>query len=85
LNYPLKGYDALVPRWPDGSLEPLHAVYSKKKTIPVIEELLKNGVRDVKSIFPQMKVCYLDAETLANGGDIFFNLNRPQDLENLKK
>ena len=85
LNYPLKGYDALVPRWPDGRLEPLHAVYSKNKTILIIEELLKSGVRDVKSIFLQMKVCYLDAETLANGGDIFFNLNRPQDLENLKK
>ncbi len=84
LDHPWEGCDALVPRWPDGRLEPLHAVYSKTKTIPIIEELLKSGVRDVKSIFNHLQVCYLDAESLDNSGDIFFNLNRLQDLEKLK-
>jgi molybdenum cofactor guanylyltransferase len=81
LDRPLEGCDALAPRWPDGRIEPLHAVYRKTKTIPTIEKLLKSGVRDVKSIFNHLRVCYLDAESVNNSGGIFFNLNRPQDLE----
>lgn len=85
LEQPLDGYQALVPRWSDGRTEPLHAVYYKAETILVIEKLLKIGVRDVKSLFNHLSVLYLDAESLDPGGDTFFNLNRPQDMEDLKK
>ncbi len=85
LNYDLEGYDALVPRWSDGRTEPLHSVYHKARTLPAIEKLIHRGVRDVKSIFNQLPVLYLDAESLDPGGNTFFNLNRPQDVEDLKK
>lgn len=84
LEHPLEGYAALVPRWPNGQTEPLHAVYHKSKTLPVIEKLLKKGVRNVNALFNHLPVLYLEAESLDPGGDTFFNLNRPQDLENLK-
>ena len=85
LEHPLEGYDALVPRWANGQSEPLHAVYSKRRTIPVIELLLKQGVRDVKSLFQHLEVLYLEAESLDPRGDTFFNLNLPQDVEDLEK
>jgi molybdopterin-guanine dinucleotide biosynthesis protein A len=83
LEHPLDGYQALVPRWSDGRTEPLHAIYHKAETIPVIEKLTLRGVRDVKSIFNHLKVLYLDAESLDPEGNTFFNLNRPQDVEDL--
>lgn len=85
LEYPLEGYDALVPCWANGQSEPLHAVYSKRRTVPVIELLLKQGVRDVKSLFQHLEVLYLEAESLDPRGDTFFNLNLPQDVEDLEK
>jgi len=85
LEHPLEGYDALVPRWANGQSEPLHAVYLKSRTLPVVELLLQKGLRDVKSLFKHLEVLYLDAESLDPQGDTFFNLNRPQDLEDLKK
>jgi molybdopterin-guanine dinucleotide biosynthesis protein A len=41
-------------------------------------------VRDVKSLFDHLQVLYLDADALDPQGIIFSNLNRPQDLEDMK-
>ncbi len=85
LEHPLEDYQALVPRWSDGRTEPLHAVYSKEDVLPVIEKIIQQGRRDVQSIFNQLKVLYLDAESLDPGGNTFLNLNRLQDVEVLEK
>jgi molybdopterin-guanine dinucleotide biosynthesis protein A len=84
LEHPLDDYDALVPCWGNGHPEPLHSVYLKNKTLPVIEKIIKEGVRDVKSLFDHLQVLYLDADALDPQGIIFSNLNRPQDLEDMK-
>jgi molybdopterin-guanine dinucleotide biosynthesis protein A len=72
-------FQALVPTWPDGSLEPLHAYY-RKECIPVIEKILSKGIRDVKSVLKDLKVDYVDVELLDPGKSSFTNLNSPQDL-----
>ncbi len=56
-------YDALVPEI-DNQLHPLCGLYSRD-CLPVIEEMLKQDRRDVRSIFPKLKVRYLAKEELA--------------------
>jgi len=55
-------YDALVPEI-DNQLHPLCALYSRD-CLPVIEEMLKQDRREVRSIFPKLKVRYLAKEEL---------------------
>ena len=55
-------YDVLVPEI-DGQLHPLCGLYSRD-CLAVIEEMLAQGRRDVRSIFPKLKVRYLAKEEL---------------------
>lgn len=71
---------AMVPQWPDGSLEPLHGYYHKE-CIPFIEDMLNQGFRDVRSLFNHIDVRYISVETLDPDKTSFQNLNRPQDLK----
>lgn len=71
---------ALVPQWPDGSLEPLHAYYHKK-CIPIIEQIISKDVRDVKSLFKYIDVIYVNVDILDPDKTSFRNLNSPQDLK----
>ncbi len=78
-------FNAVVPKWPDGSLEPLHAYYYKS-CIPLIQNRLEVGFTDVKSIFKIMNVNYVDVELLDSEKTSFKNLNYPEDVNpNLKK
>ncbi|MDP3066969.1 MAG: molybdenum cofactor guanylyltransferase [Methanobacteriaceae archaeon] len=79
LKFDLGDQGALVPRWPDGRVEPLHAIYCKDQALPVLETLLKSKVRDVKSLLKKLNVLYVDAEFM--DAEVFMNLNRPGDLE----
>ena len=46
----VKGFfNVLVPRWPNGWIEPLHAVYAKNIS-RVIEKVVRSGVLDFKSL-----------------------------------
>lgn len=55
-------YDALVPEI-DNQLHPLCGLYSRD-CLAVIEEMLAQNRRDVRSIFPKLKVRYLAKEEL---------------------
>lgn len=79
LELDLGDHGALVPRWPDGRVEPLHAIYCKDQVLPVLKMLLKSKVRDVKSLLKKLDVLYVDAEVM--DAEVFLNLNRPSDLE----
>lgn len=73
------GLQAMVPVWPDGLTEPLHSYYSKD-CIPVIEDRLRNGFRNVKSVLDKIDVVYIDVKTLDPDKKSFINLNRPEDI-----
>jgi molybdenum cofactor guanylyltransferase len=70
---------AIVPTWPDESVEPLHAYYFKE-CLPAIENILDMGLRDVKSLFKLINVNYIGVEVLDPEKKSFHNLNRPEDL-----
>lgn len=73
-------FDAVVPRWPTGDVEPLHAIYKKENT-EKIEELLKNNMRNVKALIERSKVKFVDAELLDETGKSFQNINRMKDIK----
>ena len=70
---------AMIPVWPDGSTEPLHSYYHKE-FIPVIQDRLKNGFRNVKSVLDKINVAYIDVGILDPDKKSFINLNRPEDV-----
>jgi molybdopterin-guanine dinucleotide biosynthesis protein A len=79
------GCDALVPSWERG-IEPLCAVYARS-CIPAIEKVLAPGGR-VIAFFPFVRVTYVPAEVLqALDPDhvSFFNVNTPQEYEELRR
>ena len=82
-NYYNQIYDAAVPEWPDGKLEPLHAIYHKRIT-GKIAEILKDGVRDVQSLLLELDVRYIPVYTLDPSEESYFNLNYPEDVEKMK-
>jgi molybdopterin-guanine dinucleotide biosynthesis protein A len=72
-------YDAFVPKWSDKRLEPLHSIY-KKDIHPLIQKLLKNNTRDVKTLLTRLNVKYIDTESLDTSGESFYNLNQQGDI-----
>ena len=72
-------FDAFVPKWPDGKLEPLHSIY-KKNSRSYIIKLLKEDKRDVKSLIKKLNVKYIDVASLDDTGRSFFNINRLDDI-----
>jgi molybdopterin-guanine dinucleotide biosynthesis protein A len=80
------GYDAVVPRTPDG-LQPLHAVYSKNCLGP-IQKLLKESGPRIFDFFGSVKVRIVSAEELSSVDprmESFVNVNTPEDLERVKR
>ncbi|MGI6481843.1 MAG: molybdenum cofactor guanylyltransferase [Methanobacterium sp.] len=77
---PQKKVMALVPKWSDGSVEPLHSYYLKE-CLPYIEDVLNQGLRDVKSLLKYIDVDYVSVEILDPEKNSFRNLNRPEDLK----
>lgn len=70
-----KGYDAVIPRLPNGKLEPLVAFYSKS-IIPVIEEQIKNEDFKLVNLIFKLNVHYVDVRD----EKMFKNVNAPTDL-----
>lgn len=78
-------YPACVPRQTDDRTQPLCAVYRAKDCLPALEKLLDETdsapVRDfLDIIFPR----YVSIDRLSADERLLHNVNRPEDLKNLK-
>ena len=86
------GRSAVIPRWPNGWIEPLQAAYDTKSAITATKKALNNAKIDVRSMIGYLRgIRYistvvlqkLDPELLT-----FFNINTFEDLkkaESLKR
>ena len=77
------GYDAVVPRLGEGTIEPLHSVYSKS-CLPVIRMRLENDQLEIIPSLEQLRVRYVEeAECRRFDPQLltFFNMNRQSDLD----
>jgi len=79
-----KGYDAAVPRWPDGRIEPLHAVYERKKMAGACEKAIEEGKRNILAPLSTLQTHYVSTEAIKKIDPelkTFVNVNVPHDLE----
>ncbi len=75
-----KEFDAVVPIWDDGHIEPLHSLY-KKDIVNIIKNLIKEEKLDVKSLITDLNVEYIDVGKLDKTTMSFQNINTIKDFE----
>ncbi len=77
-------HDAVVPRHPNGFLEPLHLVVMRAPTVSALRRLCTYGERKVAKLFAELSTHYLPVESLRDiDPDLqsFTNVNDPRGLE----
>jgi len=74
-------YDAVVPVWEDGYVEPLHSIY-KKTVSDIILKLIEEGKMDVKSLIKNINARYVDTKELDTTTKSFQNINTIKDFQN---
>jgi molybdopterin-guanine dinucleotide biosynthesis protein A len=78
-------YDAVVPKWENGMVEQLHAVYKREPMLAAIRDSIKKGDAKMLNVLLQLKnVNYIPMKTI-RGIDTelktFRNINTPEELE----
>jgi len=75
--------NAVIPRWPDGKIEPLQAAYNVKCATVAAEAALKEGKRDMQGMIAHMRgICYVSTLVLQQYDpklNTFLNINTVQD------
>ena len=76
-EFVIAGYDAAVPEWPNGYVEPLVTVVRTAAATRAISVLVKLGVRRVSKLYERMRTKYVPIYYLSRDPEInFINLNR---------
>lgn len=77
--------DAVIPRWPNGYIEPLQAVYKTKAACEAARRALNENFMSMHAMINLLrKVRYISTlvlEKINPGLTTFFNVNTPEDLE----
>lgn len=76
--------DAVIPRWPNGYIEPLQAVYKTGSALKAAEEAFRKGENRLMSMISLLdRVRYLSTEAIRKIDPslvTFFNVNTQMDL-----
>ncbi len=84
-----RGYDAVIPRWPNGYIEPLHAVYKVSSTIKAAENAIEQGKLFINDMIKQLNnVFFINTRTIRKfdqGLITFVNINSEEDFKKAKK
>lgn len=77
--------NAVIPRWPNGYMEPLQAVYRVKPALEAAEKALNEGKTDMRSMIEKLRgVRYISTLVLQQFDPslkFFININTPLDLK----
>lgn len=77
--------NAVIPRWPNGYIEPLQAVYRVKSALESAEKALNSGKLDMRSMVNGLRgvryISTLVLQQLDPNLKTFFNVNAPVDLK----
>jgi len=78
-----------IPRWPNGYIEPLQAVYHTKSALSAAKRAFMNGERTMRSMISLLRpIRYLSTIVLREiDSDLltFFNVNTLRDLERARR
>ena len=76
---------AVIPRWPNGYIEPLQAVYNTKLALTAAKKALEQGKLDLRSMIARLRGVQYIATAVLRQMDpnllSFFNINTPKDLK----
>jgi len=76
---------AVIPRWPNGYIEPLQAVYNTKLALTAAKKALEQGKLDLRSMIARLRgVRYISTVVLRQVDPkllSFFNINTLRDLK----
>jgi molybdopterin-guanine dinucleotide biosynthesis protein A len=79
------GKAAVVPRWTDGRIEPLHAVYQTEMALAAAQSAVNEEQVDLQAMFERMRgvryVSTLVIQQLDPDFRTFFKINTPVDLK----
>jgi molybdopterin-guanine dinucleotide biosynthesis protein A len=79
------GKAAVVPRWTNMDVEPLHAVYHTKQALQAAKEALAENELDIEAMVEKLRgvryVSTMVIEQLDPDFKTFFNVNTPLDLK----
>jgi molybdopterin-guanine dinucleotide biosynthesis protein A len=81
------GFDAVIPRWPNNQIEPLHGIYSNS-CIPVMKKRLEDNQLSISECLKEMRVHYFDQAEFSKFDpefQSFFNINNQADIELFNK
>jgi len=77
--------NAVIPRWPNGYIEPLQAAYCTKPALAAAEKALKQEMLNLRSMIVHLKeIRYVSTLVLKQMDPrllTFFNINTPEDLK----
>jgi len=77
------GHGASVPRWEDGFLEPLHAVYMREPMILETERAIERRETVILAPVLRLDVNFVDMDEIRRidpGLKTFMNINTPEDM-----
>ncbi|MEM2971759.1 MAG: molybdenum cofactor guanylyltransferase [Candidatus Bathyarchaeia archaeon] len=81
--------NAVIPRWPNGYIEPLQAVYRAKPALESAEKALASGKFDMRSMVSELRgvryISTLVLQQLDPNLKTFFNVNMPLDLKKAER
>jgi len=81
--------DGVIPRWPNGYIEPLQASYRTSSALSAAKKSLEKGETTMRSMIPFLgRVRYLSTiviEELNPQLTTFFNVNTPMDLKKAER
>ncbi len=75
-------YDCIIPQHTSG-VEPLIGLYNKR-TLTVIEEMIKSGDYRLTNLLSKLNTCYMDCNNLIKKYPrLFMNINRMEDYQSI--
>lgn len=82
-----QGHEGAIPRWPNGYIEPLQAVYQTKGLLRAAQKVWKEGKMRVAEMLEILDVVYVAVDELRTKDpklETFLNVNSPKDLLKLR-
>ena len=83
----VEGYDAVIPQWPSGYLEPLHGIYCTKIASRAARASIQKGNFRLRHMIEHLgTVLFLSTLTLQQYDPellTFYNINSPDDLNKI--
>jgi len=77
-------YDAVVPLWEDGKIEPLHAIYRKEAMLKATKEAIRKGEHKISCAISSLRsVNFVPVAKIRKFDPLlrtFTNINTPEDL-----